>query len=81
VEAVDASQQERTEKKMDAEQWARIQKLRRENCATARRNLTKLHQGGQKAFMTPDGQVIRLTEEERQRRIDETNKQIEENCD
>lgn len=80
VQAMDKVEEERAEQKMDAEQWARIQKLRRENCATAKQNLANLHQGGQKAFMTPDGQVIRLTDEERQRRIDEANKQIEENC-
>jgi hypothetical protein len=81
VQAMDESQQERADKKLDAEEWARIQQLRRENCATARQNLAKLQQGGEKRYLTPDGQVIRLSEEERQRRIDETNKQIEENCD
>lgn len=80
VQDMDKTQQERADKKMDAEQWHEIQKLRRENCATARQNLANLHQGGQKAFMTPDGQVVRLTDEERQRRIDEANKQIKENC-
>jgi len=80
VDAMDKQNEEKAEGAKDAEQWARIQKIRRKNCATAKQNLANLHQGGQKAFMTPDGEVVRLTDEERQRRIDETNKQIKENC-
>lgn len=81
VDAMDKAQQEKQEKIKDAEQWSRIQKRRRENCEIANKNLANLHQGGQKAIMTPDGEVIRLTDDERQRRIDEANKQIKENCE
>ncbi len=80
---VDEMEERLTEKRegaADAQQWAEIQKLRRENCANARANLDKLQQGGNRAYRTPDGEVVRLTEEERQRRIDETNRQIQENC-
>jgi hypothetical protein len=80
VDAMDKAQQERQEEAKDAEQWSNIQKRRRENCEIAKKNLANLHQGGNKAFMTPDGEVIRLSDEERQRRIDEANKQIKENC-
>ncbi|MDH3526154.1 MAG: DUF4124 domain-containing protein [Gammaproteobacteria bacterium] len=82
-EQVDAMDQRRTEKHQgaaDAQQWAEIQKIRRENCATARANLAKLQQGGNRAYRTPDGQVVRLTEEDRQQRIEATNRQIQENC-
>lgn len=81
VQAMDKAQQKRADKKMDADQWHEIQTIRRKNCATARQNLAKLHQGGEKRYLTQDGQVVHLTEDERQRRIDEANKQIEENCD
>lgn len=81
VETMDKQQEEKAEGAKDAEQWARIQKLRRKNCEIAKKNLANLQQGGQKAFMTPSGEVVRLTDDERQRRIDETNKQIEENCE
>ncbi|UCC55563.1 MAG: DUF4124 domain-containing protein [Gammaproteobacteria bacterium] len=81
VEAMDKDQEEKAEEVKDAEQWARIQKLRRKNCEIANKNLANLQQGGQKAFMTPDGEVVRLTDEERQRRIDEANRQIKENCE
>jgi hypothetical protein len=30
--------------------------------------------------MGPNGEILRLTDEERKKRIDEANKQIEENC-
>ena len=82
-EQVDAMEDRLTEKRegaADAQQWAEIQKLRRENCANARANLAKLQQGGNRAYRTPDGEVVRLTEEERQQRIDEANRQIQENC-
>ena len=81
VETMDKQQEEKAEEVKDAEQWARIQKQRRKNCEIAKKNLANLHQGGQKAFMTPDGEVVRLTDDERQRRIDEANKQIKENCE
>jgi hypothetical protein len=82
-EQTDAMEQRLTEKRAgaaDAQQWAEIQKLRRENCATARANLAKLQQGGNRAYRTPDGEVVRLTEADRQQRIDEANRQIKENC-
>ncbi len=82
-EQVDAMEKRQTEKRegaSDAKQWVEIQKIRRENCATAGRNLAMLQQGGNRAYRTADGQVVRLTDEDRQQRIDEANRQIEENC-
>lgn len=81
VDAMDKRQEEKQAEIKDAEQWARIQKLRRENCTIAKQNLANLGLGGNRIFMTPDGEVVRLTDEERQRRVDEANMQIEENCD
>jgi hypothetical protein len=80
VEAMEKQQQEQAEKVTDAEQWSRIQQARRKNCATARRNLAELQQGGIKRYRLPSGEVVRLDEEDRQKRIAEANKQIEENC-
>ena len=80
VEAMEQQQQEKAEKATDAEQWSRIQQARRKNCATARKNLAELHQGGIKRYRLPDGEVVRLDEEDRQKRIAEANRQIEENC-
>ena len=80
VDAMDKAQEERAAAAQDAEQWSRIQKRRRGNCEISKKNLANLNQGGNKAFMTPDGEVFRLTDDERQRRIAEANKQIKENC-
>ena len=80
VETMDEQQQEQAERVKDAEQWSRIQQARRKNCETARRNLAELNQGGIKRYRLPNGDVVRLDEQERQKRIAETNKQIEENC-
>jgi hypothetical protein len=81
AKTMDKQQKEKAEAVKDAEQWARIQKLRRENCAIAKQNLANLQQGGQKLIKTGDGQYIRLTDEDRQQRIDTANQQIEENCE
>lgn len=53
----------------------------RKNCKTARSNLANLQQGGQKRFMTPEGEVKYLTIEERNRRIEEAEGQIREFCE
>jgi hypothetical protein len=64
----------------EADQQAEIQKIRKKNCETAHKNLMNLNRGGNVRYMGPNGEAIRLTEEERQKRIDETNQQIKENC-
>jgi hypothetical protein len=64
----------------EADQQAEIQKIRKKNCETAHKNLINLNRGGNVRYMGPNGEAIRLTEEERQKRIDETNQQIKENC-
>jgi hypothetical protein len=81
VEAMDKQQQEQVTGARDAEQWANIQKIRRSNCEIARKNLANLQLGGSRRYMTPDGQVVHLTEDERTKRIDQANKQIAENCE
>ena len=77
---LDQRQQESAKQSAEAEQQAHNQKIREKNCATARRNLAELQQGGVKRYRLPNGEVLRLNEEERQKRIAEANKQIEENC-
>jgi hypothetical protein len=80
MENLDQRQQEAAKRSAEAEQQASNQKIREKNCATARRNLAELQQGGIKRYRLPNGEVLRLNEEERQKRIAEANKQIEENC-
>ena len=50
------------------------------NCISSRNNLAKLQEGGRKRYLTADGQVIHLSEEERQQRINEAKDQIDEFC-
>ena len=80
LEAVEQQNKEQLQGAKDEKQWAQIQKIRRDNCKTARQNLVNLNRGGNVRYMGADGKVMRLTEEERQKRIDEANQQIKENC-
>jgi hypothetical protein len=64
----------------DAKEWAEIQKIRRQNCDTANKNLVSLQRGSNVRYVDTDGKVKHLTEEERNKRIDEANKQIKEYC-
>ena len=50
------------------------------NCTTAKNNLAKLQEGGNKRYLTPDGKVTHLTEEQRQQRINEAKDQIDKFC-
>jgi predicted RNA polymerase sigma factor len=58
-----------------------VASIRRQNCETAQKNLAKLRQGGNKAYMTPEGEVIRLTDEERARRIEDAKQGFRDNCE
>jgi len=68
--------EEETIRKLEQED----REINEKNCITAKNNLGKLQQGGIKRYLTPEGDVIRLTEEDRQRRITEANKQVEQYC-
>ena len=50
------------------------------NCTTATNNLAKLQEGGNKRYLTPDGKVTHLTEEQLQQRINDAKDQIDEFC-
>ena len=68
--------EEETLRKLEQED----REINEKNCITAKNNLGKLQQGGIKRYLTPEGDVIRLTEEDRQRRISEANKQVKQYC-
>jgi hypothetical protein len=59
----------------DANEDAQIAQALRENCSNARKNLESLNRG-QVRYVDPDGKIIRLSEEERQQRIEEARAQI-----
>lgn len=60
----------------EAEQQAAIA----ENCANARRNITTLENRARQLTKMPDGSVRRLTPEERDAKIDEARKYLDEHC-
>ena len=65
------------EEKLKAKQE---QQRRQQNCEAARNNLQKLEGLGNRLLKTADGEYRRLTEEERQQRMQEARKNIAENC-
>ena len=79
-EAMDERMAERREAAAKAELNAKNREIRKQNCITATHNLAELQQGGIKRYRLPDGTVLRLTEEDRQKRIAETETEIAENC-
>lgn len=54
---------------------------RKQNCETARHNLQILQRGGSRLYQTPDGEYLRLDEEARNERMEESRKAIAEYCD
>ena len=81
VEAMDKEQEKKKQQATEAGDKDRGRKLRKENCAIATSNLSSLNQGGNKQFMTPEGTVFRLTDEDRQQRIAKAEQQIKDYCD
>jgi parvulin-like peptidyl-prolyl isomerase len=60
---------------------ARQEQLTREkNCRSARSNLSKLEGLGTRLLKTPEGDYIRLSEEQRQQRMESARQQIKLNC-
>jgi hypothetical protein len=82
-EQVDAMNEDIAEQEIEEKKDAlakQIDDAYESNCTTATNNLAKLQEGGRKRYLTPDGKVTRLTEEQRQQRINEAKNQIDEFC-
>lgn len=58
-----------------------IRKIRQQNCVAAHNNVEQLNRGGQVRYRTSDGEVLHLSDEDRNKRIEEARKQIKENCE
>lgn len=63
------------------EEIAESNRIKAENCAAARSNLDLYTNLGNKLLKTPDGLYKRLTEEERQQKMEESKALIGEFCD
>jgi hypothetical protein len=80
LEAFDERRAEQKEEETIRKLEKEDREINEKNCITAKNNLGKLQQGGIKRYLTPEGEVIRLTEEDRERRISEANKQVDQYC-
>ena len=80
IDAMDERQARQDEEAAINKQHKENREIDEKNCITAQNNLAKLQQGGIKRYLTPEGEVIRLTEEDRQRRITAANKQVKQYC-
>lgn len=68
-------QPEAQDAESDADGDAKIAQALEENCSNARSNLKSLNRG-QVRYVSPEGEIIRLTEDQRQQRIEEAKAQI-----
>ena len=73
-------QKERENEAAVAGQERKNAEIRRLNCDAATGNLTALEQEGQRRYMNADGELIRPTDEERQKLIDQARQQMEKYC-
>jgi Domain of unknown function (DUF4124) len=80
LDAFEERRAEQEEQEAIEKQAREIAKIDEKNCITAQGNLAKLQQGGIKRYLTPEGEVIRLTEEDRQQRISEAQQQVDKYC-
>ncbi len=70
----------RKESKAEQETKARAESKRAANCEAARANLENFKNLGRRMVRTPDGSVLRLSEEQVEMEIEKTQMQIEEYC-
>ncbi len=66
--------------KETAEKAEQVKSTRQSNCASARSNLRKIEGLGTRLLKTSDGEYLRLTQEEREKRIQAAKEQIKNNC-
>jgi hypothetical protein len=77
---LDASAEERAQAREAAQTEKEATALRRRNCEAAKANLERYQGDPGRLIREPDGSYIRLTAEQREARIEETRRQVEEYC-
>jgi flagellar biosynthesis GTPase FlhF len=80
LDAYEERRAEQQKQQSTENQRREVAEIDKENCSAAQANLANLQQGGVKRYLTPAGEVIRLTEEDRQQRISEAQEQVEKYC-
>jgi len=77
--------EERQQQQQAAEAEAELEKknagIRKQNCANARANITRLGYGGNRLAAMPDGSYKRLTEAEKQQQLKKNQEAVKEFCD
>jgi hypothetical protein len=81
MEAFDERRAQRNEEFAEQKHKEEVASIRKQNCETARKNLANLRRGGNNAYMTPEGEVVRLTDDERAKRIEDAKQGIKDNCE
>lgn len=74
------NKEDRALAKEKAMELAKEKEVRKQNCFIGRSNLRNLEALGRRLLHTSDGQYIRLTEEQRQQRMQQAQDLIKENC-
>jgi len=70
----------KSDEKAMSEYEAEVARVSRENCKIANNNLVQLNMGGHLRYRNEKGEYVNMSEEERQKRIAEANKQIKQFC-
>ena len=81
MDAFDERRAQRDEEFAEQKREEEFASIRKQNCETAKKNLANLRRGGNMVYMTPEGEAVRLTDEERARRIDTAKQNIKDNCE
>ena len=81
LDALDEQRAQRDKAFAEQKQKEENAQIRKQNCETARKNLAKLRRGGNNAYMTPEGEVVRLTDDDRAKRIEDAKQGIKDNCE
>jgi hypothetical protein len=80
LKELEQQQEKRNEKEAEAAAEKQKAETIKKNCEIAKKNLAGLQMGGHRLTRLSDGSYTRLNEEERQSRIAEAEKHIEEYC-
>lgn len=81
LDAFDERRAQRDEAFAEQKRKEEIAEIRKQNCETANKNLANLRRGGNTVYMTPEGEAVRLTDEERAKRIATAKQNIKDNCE
>lgn len=80
IEQQETAEETQAETQQEADEAARQQAIFEENCRIAQQNYTQYENNPGRRVMDEDGNVTRLSEEERQQKLQELQEQIELYC-